>query len=124
MFFLPKRVTFTIAKLAESSGIGFSILFEGQLVERLAAAKLFPGTAKHRLQRAGNAIDQLLYKRSIVRVSSLHYHFYRGFGGGFVSEDPEGFLGPVDLSAGNMPAEAACVAQFLSFGQIRFTSPQ
>src|SRR5260370_38131864 len=39
-------------------------------------------------------------------------------------KDVVGFLRPVDLSVGNVPAEAACLAQFLRFGQVSLTPPQ
>src|SRR4029077_17479950 len=36
----------------------------------------------------------------------------------------EGFSRPVNFAAGNIPAETACAAQFLGFGQVSFAASQ
>jgi hypothetical protein len=38
--------------------------------------------------------------------------------------DSEGLVAPEEFSAGDLPAEIACVTESLSFGQLRFASPE
>src|SRR5215813_10020668 len=71
-----------------------------------------------------NPINDLSDKRSVFRVSSLLYLFYGRLSSLVVFIYSKGFLGPGNLSAANIPAKTARVAQSLCFGQIDLTSPQ
>ena len=73
---------------------------------------------------ARSAIDEFLERRSVFGVGSLFYQVNAGPDPRFVAEYPKGLARPVDVPAGNIPAETAGVAQPLRFGQISFTSPQ
>src|SRR6478609_895306 len=73
---------------------------------------------------AGNAIDPPLHVGSILRMGSLYHQIDGNLGCRFAFKNPECFPGPINLSTGNIPAEAACVAQSLRFGQISLTPAQ
>src|SRR5260370_551752 len=73
---------------------------------------------------AGNAIHSPLHVRSVFRMSSLYHQIDGNLGCRFAFKNSKGLLRPVNLAAGNIPAEAARVAQFLSFRQVGFTPPQ
>ena len=73
------------------------------------------------LRRAG---DNLLHEFSVFGMNSLERQVQCRFNRPIVCEDSKRFGRPVDLTAGNIPAKTACVAQYLRFGQVNFTSPQ
>jgi hypothetical protein len=70
------------------------------------------------------AIDCLLHIISIVGMNSLKHRLQRWLNGLIVFEYLVGFLRPVDFSAGNAPAEAACVAYDLPLSQVGLTALQ
>src|SRR5260370_40788037 len=71
-----------------------------------------------------SAFEQLLHRRPVFRVNALQNEIDGSVGRRLVTEDPIRFSRPVDLSAGDMPAETAGVAEFLSFGEIGFSTLQ
>src|SRR5258707_6619744 len=71
-----------------------------------------------------SAFEQLLHRRPVFRVNALQNEIDGSVGRRLVTEDPIRFSRPVDLSAGNLPAETAGVAEFLSFGEIGFSTLQ
>src|SRR5258708_20583740 len=74
--------------------------------------------------RPRSAFEQLLHRRPVCRVNALQNEIDGSVGRRLVTEDPIRFSRPVDLSAGDMPAETAGVAEFLSFGEIGFSTLQ
>src|SRR3979411_2695646 len=74
--------------------------------------------------RPWSPIGDLPDELPVFRVRSLDDCFEGGFGSWPVPEDPKALLGPVDLSVGNVPAEAARVAELLRLGQIRLAPPE
>src|SRR5215469_1106317 len=73
---------------------------------------------------ASSEFQDFLDGRSVFWVSSLHNQFTRNLSCRIKFVYPKGLLGPIDLSARNVPACSARVAQFLRFRQIRFTPLQ
>src|SRR3977135_3471371 len=71
-----------------------------------------------------SAFEQLLHRRPVFRVNALQNEIDGSVGRRLVAEDPIRFSRPIDLSAGNLPAETAGVAKFLSFGEIGFSTLQ
>src|SRR3984893_15702034 len=69
-------------------------------------------------------IEYLSDQRSVRWVSSGKDQFQSRFSPSVRFKDAKAFLRPVNLPAGNIPAEAARVAQFLRLGQVNFTSAQ
>src|SRR6202051_3960894 len=63
-------------------------------------------------------IDRLPNPCSVVRMHSLEYALDGGMDLRIVSGDPEGFLGPGEFTARDVPAETAGAAQLLRLGQI------
>src|SRR6266478_5407213 len=70
------------------------------------------------------AVDYLLNKGSIVRMSTLEHELHRRLIGRVASKDAKGFLRPVEFPARNIPTETAGVTQPLGFGQIGFAALQ
>jgi hypothetical protein len=50
--------------------------------------------------------------------------FHRRFRPCATLNDSEGLVAPEEFSAGDLPAEIACVTESLSFGQLRFASSE
>src|SRR5229473_4978121 len=71
-----------------------------------------------------SGIDCLSNELPVFRMHSFEYPFQGRLGCRFEFEYPKSLVGPIDFPAGNMPAETACVAQFLRFGQVSFTASQ
>jgi hypothetical protein len=63
----------------------------------------------------GHAVDAFPPTVSIVGMNSVKYRLQGWLNGSIVFKDLVGFLRPVDLSAENVPAEAASVAYALPF---------
>src|SRR5580704_6011233 len=61
---------------------------------------------------------------SVVGMNSLKCHFYLWLGRSIVSKEVVGPLRPVDLSARNIPAETARLADPLALHQASFTALQ
>src|SRR6267378_6221838 len=72
----------------------------------------------------GRAVECLLHELSVVGMNSLHYQLRCRLKRLIILKDLVGFLRPEDFSTRNVPAETACVAQFLRFRQVSFTPPQ
>src|SRR6266403_4824938 len=72
----------------------------------------------------GRAVECLLHELSVVGMNSLHYQLRCRLKRSIILKDLVGFLRPEDFSTRNVPAETACVTQFLRFRQVSFTPPQ
>src|SRR5580700_5745121 len=70
------------------------------------------------------AVDGLLNARSVVWMSSLEHELHCRLIGAVAFKDAKRFLRPVEFSAGNIPTEAARVAQPLRFRQIGLAALQ
>src|ERR1700716_3786936 len=57
-------------------------------------------------------------------MNALQDHLQRDFGGGVEFKNTESLVGPEVLVSGNVPPEAACVAESLGFGQTMLATPQ
>src|SRR5258705_8686606 len=68
------------------------------------------------------SIDVLLHHFAIVGMNSRENKIHRRLRYWTALKNSKGLVGPKDLAARDLPAEAARVAQFLGFGQIRFAS--
>ena len=73
---------------------------------------------------AGRAFDELLNAFGIFRMNALRDELQCRLDRAVEPEDPERFLRPEDLSAGDVPAETAGVAEPLGFRQICIRMPQ
>src|SRR5271168_2367729 len=73
---------------------------------------------------AGCLVERLLHDTSIAGMNSLKYELQSWLNRSIVPKDVIGFLRPVDFSAENAPAEAACVAYALPLGQESFAAVQ
>src|ERR1700758_813427 len=65
----------------------------------------------------GHAIDSLPHQISVVGMNALEYELQGWLKGSIILKDRMGFFRPVDVSAGNAPTEATCVAFALSLSQ-------
>src|SRR6202007_3445109 len=70
----------------------------------------------------GHAIDSLLHQISVVGMNALEYELQGWLKGSIILKDRMGFFRPVDVSAENAPAEAACVAYSLPLSQERLAA--
>src|SRR6266852_7289139 len=70
------------------------------------------------------AVECLLHEISVVGMNSMHYQLQCRLNRSITLKDIVGFIRPEDFSTRNVPAETACVAQFLRFRQVSFTPPQ
>src|SRR5262249_21651514 len=66
---------------------------------------------------ADGTVDLLTNESNVVGVHTIEHHLQRRLGRRIVFEDAKAFLGPEDLSARDVPAEAARVTQLLRLGQ-------
>src|SRR4051794_39390544 len=66
------------------------------------------------------SIDLLLHQVAVLWMNPRKDEFQRWFRPCVTLKDSEGLVGPEELSARNLPAEAACVAKSLSFSQVSF----
>src|SRR6267378_7358223 len=64
------------------------------------------------------------HHRQILRVNALQDHLQRDFGGRVEFKNTERLVGPEVRVSGNVPPEAACVAESLGFGQTMLAAPQ
>src|ERR1700752_44229 len=69
-------------------------------------------------------LDEFLHENEVVGMDSLKHQLEGGLGRAVISEYPETFLGPDQLSGGNIPAETARAAQSLGFRQIPLAPTQ
>src|ERR1700740_2322281 len=70
----------------------------------------------------GHAIDSLLHQISVVGMNALEYELQGWLKRSIILKDRMGFFRPVDVSAENAPAEAACVAYALPLSQERLAA--
>src|SRR5271156_4701331 len=70
------------------------------------------------------AVDRLPNAISVVGMNSPKYQLQRGLNCATIFKDPVGFLRPVDLSAENASAEAACTTYTLPLGEESFAALQ
>src|SRR5580658_10308091 len=66
----------------------------------------------------------LLHHIAIFRMDDLAHNLERWLGCSVDSSDLVGFLSPEKFSAGNLPATASRVTQFLCLSQVGFAAPQ
>src|SRR5580704_19264197 len=66
--------------------------------------------------------DHFPCKRPIFRVSSLHNQIQIRYRAQFTSKNSECLQRPVNVAAGNIPAETPGLAQSLGFGQVSLAS--
>src|ERR1700722_12544556 len=57
-------------------------------------------------------------------MGSLHHMVYCHLGAGLVTHDPKSFTRPIQLSAGDVPPEAARMTEPLRFREVSFASSQ
>jgi hypothetical protein len=62
----------------------------------------------------------LLQEVAVLWMNPRKDEFHRRFRPCVTLKDSEGLVRPEELSAGNLPPEAACVTKSLSFGQVGF----
>src|SRR5580698_9189330 len=72
----------------------------------------------------GCPFEHLPDVRAVFRMGALNGQFVRGLDRRLAIEDAEGFIGPIDLSARNVPAETAGAAEPLRLRQVSLTSAQ
>src|SRR6266403_4226665 len=70
------------------------------------------------------AVECLLHEISVVGMNSMHYQLQCRLNRSITLKDLVGFLRPEDFSTRNVPAETACMAQFLRLRQVSFAPPQ
>lgn len=64
------------------------------------------------------SIDLLLHQVAVLRMNSREDKFRRRLRGSIALKDSVGLFGPENLSARNVPAEAACLSESLGLGQL------
>src|SRR3954469_18214945 len=71
-----------------------------------------------------STLNDLLDLLSVIRMGSLHNQRDRNLGFRVELKYPKGFIRPEDLSARNVPPEAAGATEPLRFRQIGFSPPE
>src|ERR1700679_2401085 len=71
-----------------------------------------------------HVINGLFHKGSVFRMNPLQNKLHAWPRRWVALVNAKSFLGPEHLSARHVPAEAACLAQSLCFGQIGLTAPK
>src|ERR1700678_3171828 len=68
----------------------------------------------------GRALNDFLLRRTVLGMYALYHQIQSRLLGAIVLEDTVGFVGPENLPIGNLPAEAARLAQPLRLRQVHF----
>src|ERR1700730_10719905 len=93
---------------------------------------MFDRTARHEqttlmlevLAGPRHALSDLMCRKPILGIDTLHHHVQGRLLGAIVFEDAVGFVRPHNLSGVWSPTETARVTEPLSFGQISFAPPE
>ena len=70
------------------------------------------------------SLDLQLHQVAVLWMNQRKGEFHGWFRPCATLNDSEGLLAPEEFSAGELPAEIACVTESLSFGQLRFASSE